>query len=155
MIIHARTRSKVQGPKKSVNPMVWRCREFFFSKIFVVFKLFRTVFFDFYFLVSFLYFKESNVVPSLPKGPAIADRLNGQLCSEYFQQGPRNFDFFFFSGWVAGGSPRGGSRLGGSRQAAATHPDGNGNGNGNDNGNNGNGNELSGARCAPNQRAQG
>ena len=56
-------------------------------------------------------------------------------------------------GWVAAGS-----RLGGSRQAAATHLDGNGNGNGNgnDNGNdNGNGNELSGARYAPNQRAQG
>ena len=52
--------------------------------------------------------------------------------------------------WVAAGS-----RLGGSLQAAAgTHPDGNGNGN-NGNGNNGNGNELSGARCAPNQRAQG
>ena len=51
-------------------------------------------------------------------------------------------------GWVAAG--------GVAAQAAATHPDGNGNGNGNDNGNdNGNGNELSGARCAPNQRAQG
>ena len=61
-------------------------------------------------------------------------------------------------GWVAEGWVAAGSRLGGSRQAAATHPDGNGNGNGNDNGNdngNGNGNELSGARYAPNQRAQG
>ena len=62
---------------------------------------------------------------------------------------------YLLPGWVAGGSLRGGSRLGGSRQAAATHPDGNGNGNGNDNGNDGNGNELSGARYAPNQRAQG
>ena len=52
-------------------------------------------------------------------------------------------------GWVAVGWVAAGSRLGGSLQAAATHPDGNGNGNGN------NGNELSGARCAPNQRAQG
>ena len=43
-----------------------------------------------------------------------------------------------------------GSRLVGSRRAAATHPDGNGNGN-----DNGNGNEFSGARYAPNQRAQG
>ena len=60
----------------------------------------------------------------------------------------------FFSGWVAVRWVAAGSRLGGSRQAAATHPDGNGNGN--DNGNdNGNGNELSGARYAPNQRAQG
>ena len=65
-------------------------------------------------------------------------------------------------GWVAEGWVAAGSRLGGSRQAAATHPDGNGNGNGNNgngNGNNGNGNdngnELSGARYAPNQRAQG
>ena len=56
--------------------------------------------------------------------------------------------FFFWvgRGWVAVGWVAAGSR-----QAAATHPDGNGNGN--DNGNNGN--ELSGARCAPNQRAQG
>ena len=73
------------------------------------------------------------------------------------------FGFFFWEaplpswvgrGWVAVGWVAAGSRLGGSRQAAATHPDGNGNGNGNDNGND-NGNELSGARCAPNQRAQG
>ena len=64
------------------------------------------------------------------------------------------YQFRVGRGWVAEGWVAAGSRLGGSRQAAATHPDGNGNGNGNGN-DNGNGNELSGARCAPNQRAQG
>ena len=36
--------------KKSVNPMVWRCREFFFYKIFCLFNFFQPVFFEFYFL---------------------------------------------------------------------------------------------------------
>ena len=43
--------------KNVVNPMVWRCREFFFSKMFNVFNFFRPDFFNVYFLVSLLYFE--------------------------------------------------------------------------------------------------
>ena len=32
---------RTNNQKKTVNPMVWRCREFFFSKIFGFFNLFR------------------------------------------------------------------------------------------------------------------
>ena len=60
MIIHARTRSKVQGPKKSVNPMVWWCREFFFL-IFSVFIIFRPDVFQILFFGVSLYFKELSV----------------------------------------------------------------------------------------------
>ena len=43
--------------KNGVNPMVWRCREFFFSKIFGVFNFFRPDFFRILFFWSFFYFK--------------------------------------------------------------------------------------------------
>ena len=75
MIIHARTRSKVQGPKKCVNPMVWRCREFFFSKIFSFFLIFSTrFFFEFHFFGHFSIFRHRTLCPEdcpdLPGSPS-------------------------------------------------------------------------------------
>ena len=40
------TFKKKKKSKIVVNPMVWRCREFFFSKIFVFFNLCSTRFFS-------------------------------------------------------------------------------------------------------------
>ena len=37
----------------SVNPMVWRCREFFFSKMFVIYIFFDQIFFRIYLLGHF------------------------------------------------------------------------------------------------------
>ena len=40
--------------KSVVNPMVWRCREFFFSRVSVFLIFFDQIFLDVYFLGSFL-----------------------------------------------------------------------------------------------------
>ena len=42
-----------EKPKDVVNPMVWRCREFFFSKLFGFLFCFDQMFFEFYFLGHF------------------------------------------------------------------------------------------------------
>ena len=44
----------LKNQKNSVNPMVWRCREFFFSKIFVFLMFFRPDFSNFVCSVIFL-----------------------------------------------------------------------------------------------------
>ena len=37
---------RIKNQKEAVNPMVWRCREFFVSNIFVFLNLFRPLFFS-------------------------------------------------------------------------------------------------------------
>ena len=44
--------------KHVVNPMVWRCREFFFSKMFVLYLCSTSFFSELYVLRPFLYFKK-------------------------------------------------------------------------------------------------
>ena len=68
--------------------MVWRCREFFFPKIFGVFYFFDQIFFDLNFLGSLLYFKELIVAknyffffPRLVAAPLSAEtrRLSAEM----------------------------------------------------------------------------
>ena len=68
--------------------MVWRCCEFFFPKIIVFFIFFDQIFFDFYVLGSFLYFKELIVaknykkkIPRLAAAPLSAEtrRLSAEM----------------------------------------------------------------------------